>query len=109
MHDLRGRFAAKAAALVLATVLAAGAVFAYAATIAVWNGIGTAPSYFEDALCWDVMDDAMYNALYLVTEPDSSTHAEYIYRQEVLYAGFAYEVYYGDHETGVLVASGGTG
>lgn len=108
MHDLRGRFAAKAAALVLATVLAAGAVFAYAATIAVWNGIGTAPSYFEDALCWDVMDDAMYNALYLVTEPDSSTHAEYTYRQEVLYAGFAYEVYYGDQETGVLMASGGT-
>lgn len=107
MRDLRGRFAAKAAALVLATVLAAGAVLSYAATIAVWNGIGTAPSYYEDALCWDVMDDAMYNALYLVTEPDSSSQAEYTYRQEILYAGFAYKVYYGDQETGILMGSGG--
>lgn len=107
MRDLRGRFAVKAAALVLATVLAAGAVLSYAATIAVWNGIGTAPSYYEDALCWDVMDDAMYNALYLVTEPDSSSQAEYTYRQEILYAGFAYKVYYGDQETGILMGSGG--
>ena len=107
MRDLRGRFAVKAAALVLATVLAAGAVLCYAATIAVWNGIGTAPSYYEDALCWDVMDDAMYNALYLVTEPDSSSQAEYTYRQEILYAGFAYKVYYGDQETGILMGSGG--
>ena len=108
MHDLRGRFAAKAAALVLATVLAAGAVLSYAATIAVWNGMGIAPSYFEDALCGDVMDDAMYNALYLVTEGDSSSQAEYTYRQEVLYAGFAYEVYYGDPKSGILMGSGGS-
>ena len=89
MRDLRGSLLAKAGALILATVLAAGAVLCFIATLAIWNGIGTAPTYYEDALCRDSMNDAMYNALYLVTETNSSTQTEYTYRQEILYAGFA--------------------
>ena len=108
MRDLRGSLLAKAGALILATVLAAGAVLCFIATLAIWNGIGTAPTYYEDALCRDTMNDAMYNALYLVTETNSSTQTEYTYRQEILYAGFAYKVYYGDPENGILLGSGGS-
>ena len=93
--------------MVLATLLAAGAVLCYIATAAVWNGFGTAPSYYDDVLCREVMTDAMYNALYLVTEPDSSMQPEYAYRQEIQFAGFAYEVYYGDPASGILLGSGG--
>ena len=107
MRDLRGRFFAKAGALILATVLAAGAVLSYVATVALWSGYGTAPSYFDDLLCRDAMEGAMYNALYLVTESGSSLSSEYAYRQETLYAGFAYEVYYGDPDAGLLRGSGG--
>ena len=107
MRDLRGRFFAKAGALILATVLAAGAVLSYVATVAIWSGYGTAPSYFDDLLCRDAMEGAMYNALYLVTESGSSLSSEYAYRQETLYAGFAYEVYYGDPDAGLLLGSGG--
>ena len=107
MRDLRGRFFAKAGALILATVLAAGAVLSYVATVAFWSGYGTAPSYFDDLLCRDAMEGAMYNALYLVTESGSSLSSEYAYRQETLYAGFAYEVYYGDPDAGLLLGSGG--
>ena len=107
MRDLRGRFFAKAGALILATVLAAGAVLSYVATVAIWSGYGTAPSYFDDLLCRDAMEGAMYNALYLVTESGSSLSSEYAYRQETLYAGFGYEVYYGDPGDGMLLGSGG--
>lgn len=107
MRDLRGRFFAKAGALILATVLAAGAVLSYVATVAIWSGYGTAPSYFDDLLCRDAMEGAMYNALYLVTESGSSPSSEYAYRQETLYAGFGYEVYYGDPDAGLLLGSGG--
>ena len=92
MRDLRGRFFAKAGALILATLLAAGSVLSYIATIAIWSGYGTAPSYFDDLLCRDTMEGAMYNALYLVTESGSSMSSEYAYRQETIYAGFAYGV-----------------
>ena len=84
--------------MVLATVLAAGAVLCYIATAAVWNGYATAPTYYEDVLCRETMTDAMYNALYLVTEPDSYMQPEYAYWQEVQYPGLAYEVYYGGAE-----------
>ena len=107
MRDLRSRFAAKAGALILVTALAAGAVLSYIATVAIWSGYGTAPSYFDDLLCRDAMEGAMYNALYLVTESGSSLSSEYAYRQETLYAGFAYEVYYGDPDAGLLLGSGG--
>ena len=108
MRDLRGRFAAKAGALILATLLAAGSVLSYIATIAIWSGYGTAPSYFDDLLCRDTMEGAMYNALYLVTESGSSMSSEYSYRQETMYAGFAYEVYYGAPGDGMLLGSGGS-
>ena len=107
MRDLRSRFAAKAGALILVTALAAGAVLSYIATVAIWSGYGTAPSYFDDLLCRDAMEGAMYNALYLVTESGSSLSSEYAYRQETLYAGFGYEVYYGDPGDGMLLGSGG--
>ena len=107
MRDLRGKVSAKVAALFLATVLAAGAVLCYVAAVASWSGYGTASSYFDDLLCRDAMEGAMYNALYLVTETDTSAASEYAYRQEVRYAGFAYEVYYGDPAGGVLLGSGG--
>ena len=107
MRDLRRSLPAKIGAMVLATLLAAGAVLCYIATAAVWNGFGTAPSYYDDVLCREVMTDAMYNALYLVTEPDSSMQPEYAYRQEIQFAGFAYEVYYGDPASGILLGSGG--
>ena len=103
MRSLRGSLSAKIAALVLATVLAAGAALSFIATLAVWNGYGTAPSYFDDVLCRETMTEAMYNALYLVTESGSSLSSEYAYRQETLYAGFAYEVYYGDPDAGLLL------
>ena len=93
--------------MVLATVLAAGAVLCYIATAAVWNGYATAPTYYEDVLCRETMTDAMYNALYLVTEPDSYMQPEYAYWQEVQYPGLAYEVYYGGAEDGVLLGAGG--
>lgn len=108
MRDLRGRFFAKAGALILATLLAAGSVLSYIATIAIWSGYGTAPSYFDDLLCRDTMEGAMYNALYLVTESGSSMSSEYAYRQETMYAGFAYEVYYGAPGDGMLLGSGGS-
>lgn len=108
MRDLRGRLSAKAGALILATILAAGSVLSYIATVAIWSGYGTAPSYFDDLLCRDTMEGALYNALYLVTESDSSASSEYAYRQETAYAGFAYEVYYGAPESGMLLGSGGS-
>ena len=107
MRDLRGSLPAKVGAMVLATVLAVGAALCYVATAAVWNGYGTAPTYYEDILCRETMNDAMNNALYLVTEPDSSMQSEYAYRQEIRYAGFAYAVYYGDPADGMLLGSGG--
>ena len=107
MRDLRGSLPAKIGAVVLATLLATGAVLCYIATAAVWSGFGTAPSYYDDVLCRETMTDAMYNALYLVTEPDSSMQPEYAYRQEIQFAGFAYEVYYGDPANGTLLGSGG--
>ena len=60
MRSLRGSLSAKIAALVLATVLAAGAALSFIATVAVWNGYGTAPSYFDDVLCRETMTEAMY-------------------------------------------------
>ena len=107
MRSLRGSLSAKIAALVLATVLAAGAALSFIATLAVWNGYGTAPSYFDDVLCRETMTEAMYNALYLITEPDSAMQPEYAYWQEVQYPGLAYEVYYGGAEDGVLLGAGG--
>ena len=77
MRDLRGKVSAKVAALFLATVLAAGAVLCYVAAVASWSGYGTASSYFDDLLCRDAMEGAMYNALYLVTETDTSAASEY--------------------------------
>ena len=105
MRELRKQLWAKLAAIVLLVLLTAGAAVCVLATILTWSGYGTGPSFYEDDMCQDAMSGAMYNALYLVTEPDSPSWSRYQWKQEERYAGFGYQVYDGDPDGGVLLGA----
>ena len=81
MRDLRGSLPAKVGAMVLATVLAVGAALCYVATAAVWNGYGTAPTYYEDILCRETMNDAMMET---VITMGGAIPAPYLFNKNLL-------------------------
>lgn len=103
MRKLTESLWAKLVAVVLLVVLSAGAVLSTLGTMLVWSGMATAPSFYDDPLCNNTMHTAMSYAFWAETE--DAPYMDYQQRLLNRYAGFAYEVWEGEPETGVLVGS----
>ena len=106
-YDIRGSLLAKIIAIALLITTSAGAALGTCGMILRAQGYGMTGGgdFYQDALFMIPLNDAMEEALYYVTEPDSDFPWQYRYRLDRYYQGFACAIYEGEASKDNLVGT----
>jgi len=104
MYDLRKSLPAKIIAVILLVITAFGTALGILGNVALGQGYGTAESFYEDILCQEPLQQAMYSALWRTTEDNPSYYDHQLITR---YQGFAARIYDGDPSDGMALGTWG--